>query len=80
MPPGGTVETLRDVYIVQGLMETDLFKLLKTQHLSNDHTCYFVYQILRGLKFIHSANVVHRDLKPRYTRAHLCFEWRGQMR
>ena len=41
-------------------METDLYKLLKTQRLSNDHICYFLYQILRGLKYIHSANVLHR--------------------
>lgn len=67
-------------YIVQTLMDTDLYKLLKNQKISPEHICYFLYQTLRGLfgslnlinlyllhtglKYIHSANVLHRDLKP----------------
>ncbi|XP_067135261.1 mitogen-activated protein kinase 1-like isoform X2 [Centruroides vittatus] len=59
-----SLDQMKDIYIVQTLMETDLYKLLKSQKLSNDHICYFTYQILRGLLYIHSANVLHRDLKP----------------
>eukprot|EP00218_Dolichomastix_sp_CCMP3274_P006726 CAMPEP_0170144364 /NCGR_PEP_ID=MMETSP0033_2-20121228/13439_1 /TAXON_ID=195969 /ORGANISM="Dolichomastix tenuilepis, Strain CCMP3274" /LENGTH=365 /DNA_ID=CAMNT_0010380859 /DNA_START=114 /DNA_END=1211 /DNA_ORIENTATION=- len=54
-----------DVYIVYELMDTDLHQIIRSsQPLSDDHCQYFVYQLLRGLKYIHTANVLHRDLKP----------------
>jgi hypothetical protein len=52
-----TIDQMKDVYIVQCLMECDLYKLLRHQRLTDEHICYFLYQILRGLKYIHSANV-----------------------
>ncbi|KAG8907431.1 hypothetical protein FRC01_007677, partial [Tulasnella sp. 417] len=43
----------------------DLHQIIRSgQALTNAHIQYFLYQILRGCKYIHSANVVHRDLKP----------------
>ena len=46
-------------------MESDLERIIHSkQPLTDQHYQYFLYQILRGLKYIHSANVLHRDLKP----------------
>uniref|UniRef100_A0A667X8Y4 Mitogen-activated protein kinase 4 n=1 Tax=Myripristis murdjan TaxID=586833 RepID=A0A667X8Y4_9TELE len=55
---------LSAIYIVQECMETDLARLLEQGPLSTGHATLLFYQLLRGLKFIHSANVLHRDLKP----------------
>ncbi|CAH9072494.1 unnamed protein product [Cuscuta epithymum] len=58
-------ENFNDVYIVYELMDTDLHQIIcSSQPLTEDHCQYFLYQLLRGLKYIHSANVLHRDLKP----------------
>lgn len=64
MPPPRRHD-FEDVYVAYELMDTDLNQVIRSrQALTEEHCQYFLYQILRGLKYIHSANVLHRDLKP----------------
>lgn len=41
-------------------MGADLNNIVKTQQLTDEHVQFLVYQILRGLKYIHSAGIIHR--------------------
>ncbi|THU91747.1 CMGC/MAPK protein kinase [Dendrothele bispora CBS 962.96] len=59
-----TLDSFKEIYFIQELMQTDLHRVIRTQSLTDDHCQYFIYQTLRALKSIHSADIIHRDLKP----------------
>merc|ERR1712187_401004 len=59
------INTFDEIYIVLELADSDLKKLCKSDvTLSPLHINTVLYNLLVGLKFIHSAGIYHRDLKP----------------
>lgn len=58
-------QNFNDVYVVYEFMDTDLHQIIRSgQKLTDDHHKFLMMQTLRGLMYLHSANVIHRDLKP----------------
>lgn len=54
-----------EIYLYEELMECDMHQIIRSgQPLTDSHYQFFIYQTLCGLKYIHSADVLHRDLKP----------------
>ena len=52
-----------DIYIADTLVEADLHQIIRSgQQLSDNHFQFFIWQLLKGLKYMHSMQVIHRDL------------------
>mmetsp|Transcript_27359 Transcript_27359/g.52085 ORF Transcript_27359/g.52085 Transcript_27359/m.52085 type:complete len:377 (+) Transcript_27359:379-1509(+) len=57
-------ENDRDIYLIFEFMETDLHAVIRANILEDIHKQYTMYQLFKCLKFMHSADLLHRDVKP----------------
>lgn len=63
--PEKDLENFNEIYLVLEYAPGDLKKLFKSNYnLELNHIIIITYNILLGLKYIHSNGVWHRDLKP----------------
>ena len=54
-----------ELYIVMELLDSDLHRIIQSpQPLTDAHHRYFMYQLVRGVGYLHKHNIIHRDLKP----------------
>lgn len=54
-----------DIFVVLELMPTDLTRVLRSRiELTGEHIRWLIFQLIRGIYYIHTSRVFHRDLKP----------------
>jgi serine/threonine protein kinase len=44
-------------------MDTDLHAVIRANILEEVHKQYIMYQLLKALKYLHTAGMLHRDMK-----------------
>ena len=59
-------ENDKDIYLIFDYMETDLHAVIRANILEDIHKSYIMYQLFRALKYMHSADLLHRDIKVSY--------------
>jgi serine/threonine protein kinase len=60
-------EDAKNIFIVMEHAETDLKALIQlgpNSGFTEEHLKIILYNTLCALKFLHSANIIHRDVKP----------------
>ncbi|CAG8941122.1 unnamed protein product [Penicillium salamii] len=58
------ISPAEDIYLVTDLMQTDLRTLIESKSIGDEFVPFLLYQMLRGLKYLHSASIPHGDLRP----------------
>ena len=47
------------------LLDSDFHRIIQSpQDLTDAHHRFFMYQLVRGCKYMHERGIIHRDLKP----------------
>lgn len=56
--------SLDNIYLVTCKMDTDLYAIINTRQLQPDQIKFIIYQVFRGVLYLHDSKVSHNDLKP----------------